>query len=279
MSFRSRGLLSSADFSCLLVAGVVLMSSTILAGCKQDEPVLGGSGEQTADDQSASANDTTVEAILIQALTSADASAGTTDGALASAAADGADGEFGQACVTSVVDKNIVTYTLIECTGSWGLLRVSGTVVGTYTRTPQGDVQAALSGTGLTVNEGVGDWKATAVRSGTGDLRTLAVNTDWKGYTAQNRATSRKGAYTAVLDLGQRCVGLDGDWNTKIGLIAWDTAVQDFRVCKGSCPDDGGTVTWTSGMKNTVLTYDGSEVALWSNSDGESGTLKLACGN
>ena len=198
---------------------------------------------------------------------------------LADAAAGGVNDEFGQACVTSVVDKNIVTYTLVDCTGRWGLLRVSGTVVGTYTKNVDGNLQVELAGTGLTVNNGVGDWKATAVRTSAGLVRTIEVTTDWKGYTAENRATSRKGVYTAILDSGAFCVGLDGDWNTKIGLVAWNTSVQDFRVCKDACPDDGGTVTWTSGARSTVLTYDGSDVASWSNSDEKSGTLDLACGN
>jgi hypothetical protein len=280
MSFLLAGQPRLGFSSFLFATGFALISPMISgAGCEKDSPVLGESPQETANDQSTSTSDTSAESTIIHALTSADPSAVTTDDELATAAADGINDDFGQACVTSVVNKNVVTYTLIDCIDRWGLSHISGTVVGTYTKTADGALAAELQGTGLTLNGGVGDWKATSVGTNLGLVRTIDVTTDWKGYTAENRATSRKGTYTAVLDVGELCVGLDGDWNTKIGLIAWDTAVQGFRICKDECPVDGGTVTWTSGMKSTVLSYDGTDTASWSNSDDKSGTLNLACGS
>jgi len=279
MSFHFAGRTRPGFSSFVVAAGIALISPMISgAGCDDEAPVLGGTPEETANDQSTSTSETSAEAVMIHALTSVDVSATTADDELAEAAALGVNDDFGESCVTVVVDKNVVTYTLIDCTGRWGLLHVSGTVVGTYSRTSDGALVAALQGAGLTVNDGVGDWKATSVGTNAGLVRTIDVTTDWKGYTADNRATSRKGTYKAVLDFGEICVGLDGDWNTKIGLIAWDTAVEGYRVCKDACPVEGGTVTWTSGMKSTVLNYDGTDTASWSNSDEKSGTLKLACG-
>lgn len=249
------------------------------AGCQDDDaPVLGKTeDQQTASDQTDSTAETSAEAVLVQALSTADPTA-TNGDELAGSAVDQAADELGSGCVVAVADKNIVTYTLTACTGPWGLNTVTGTVVATYTLAEDGRIQAAFQGTGLTINNSTGDWKATALRSVAGNVRTLEVSTDWKGLTADNRPTSRKGDYTAVLDFNQMCLGLDGVWNTKIGLVAWDTVVDAYSVCLNECPADGGSVTWTAGAKETVLVYDGSDVANWSNNNGASGTVNLACG-
>lgn len=259
-----------------LVVGVAHFAAG--AGCEKESPVIADTDEQqTASDQTDSTDETSAEAVLAQALTASDPSAADGD-ALAASAVDSVDSEFDPGCVVAVANKNVVTYTLTECTGPWGLLNVTGTVVATYAYLPEGKISVALQGTGITVNNSVGDWKATVLRSQASNVRELEVNTDWKGYTADNRPTSRKGNYTSVLDFNAMCLSLDGAWNTKVGLVSWDTVVAGFQVCQGECPKDGGSVTWTAGARETVLLYDGSDVASWSNNNDKSGTVNLACG-
>ena len=248
------------------------------AGCDKSDPVLGESGQDTADDQSAATDDTSAEAVLIQALSSANPANLADENEAANQAAIGVFDELGMNCVVGVPAGNVVTYTLTDCTGPYGYLKVSGNVVATYTLTDDFALAVDYKATGLQINNGVGDWNASVVRTQSGTTRTLNVTTDWKGYTADNKATSREGSYVATIDAAAKCLGLAGSWTTRIGLVAWDTDVADLNVCQGECPADGGVVTWSAGVRQTTLSYDGSDVASWSNEKGNSGTVNLACG-
>jgi hypothetical protein len=204
-----------------------------------------------------------------------------TDDQIADAASTRLQGKYNSGCVTATRKLNVVTYVMVNCTGPYGLVKVSGTLVVTYTRQLDGSIKAVASGTGLKVNDGTLDVDATAIYTKDANgLEKAVVQTNGKGTGAKGHTADRTGSYTVTRDLAKSCMSLDGTWSTQ-----WDgskatssTEVQGLAKCSGACPAAGGVIKHTGVFGKTItIDLDGSSVAAWSTSAGKSGTINLAC--
>ncbi|MBS1153729.1 MAG: hypothetical protein H6Q89_5427 [Myxococcaceae bacterium] len=243
----------------------------------------GASDLDDADDAVDTSSSTSTESALLSAAgeeTSATAS-GMTDDQIADAASLKLKSRFKSGCVTATRNLNVVTYVMVDCTGPYGLVKVSGTMVVTYTRQANGSIKADASGTALKVNDGTLDLSAVAVYSkNAAGLETAVVETHGTGTGPKGNTGVRTGNYVVTRDQAAACVTLEGKWST-----AWNgsratssTEVSGMKKCAGSCPAAGGLITHT-GIFGKVLTVtlDGSSVAAWSTTGGKSGTINLAC--
>lgn len=206
---------------------------------------------------------------------------GMTNDQLADAASLKLKTRFKNGCVTATRNLNVVTYVMVDCTGPYGLVKVSGTMVVTYTRQADGSIKADAQGTGLKVNEGTLDLSAVAIYSkNAAGLETAVVETHGTGTGKRGNTGVRVGNYVVTRDQAASCVTLDGQWST-----AWNgskatssTEVSGLKKCAASCPASGGLITHTGVLgKVLTVTLDGTEVAAWSTSGGKSGTIDLAC--
>lgn len=255
----------------------IIAIATLVTACGgETEPQL-LDPQANADSSNEAGNEATGESEMMFALTAADDGEATTDEELAEASQAATVGQLGSDCVTSVVEGRVVTYSLDECTGPFGFVTMSGDLVSTYSLTTDG-VRADIVGSDLAVNNGTASVEATVIRTAEGSTRRLEIDTNWSGTTAKGDKTARVGDYVSTIDPDAGCVTLDGDWSTTIGTAAWDTVVDGFKVCRGECPADGGTIQWIGRNVTTTVTYDGSGTANWENSNGRSGTVQLACG-
>jgi hypothetical protein len=180
--------------------------------------------------------------------------------------------------VTATAIGDTVTYLLVDCTGPWGLVHTSGTVVVTYSVDAAG-VHASASASALSVNGAVIDIDAQGTFSINGTTKKLVVSTNGAGVGPLGNHVARQGSYTVTWDSASMCATLDGNWSTQIGTAVWSTAVSGFAQCKDACPAHG-TIAHTGGLSHVTVTvtFDGSAVARWSTSNGVSGTVNLLCG-
>lgn len=237
-----------------------------------------------ADDAVTTSTSTSSESALVsssaEALTAEPAAM--TDDQLAEAAGVKAKARFKNGCVTATRALNVVTYVMVDCTGPYGLVKVSGTMTVTYTRQSDGSIKAVAKGTGLKVNNGTLDLDAIAVYSkNAAGLETAVVETHGKGTGAKGNTGDRTGNYTVTRDQAAGCMTLDGQWSTVWNgskAATSSTQVSGLKKCSGECPAAGGTIQHTGVLGRVVtVSLDGSSVAQWSTSGGKSGTVNLEC--
>jgi hypothetical protein len=255
-----------------------ILSLTLLAGCG------GTNGSSAADSAQASAaldsNDsTTTESALLVASTDGTESSATAEDAAGTASVRARATFSPSSCVTATAVANVVTYMLNDCTGPWGLVHVTGTVVVTYSKQPDG-VHADANATGLLVNGATLNINSQAVYSVNGTAHQLTVTTDGGGTGLRGNTIGRHGSYTLAWDTGTQCAALDGQWSTTIASATWSTSVTGFKVCKNECPS-AGTIAHTGGLSHVTVTvtFNGSAEASWTSSRGDHGTVALFCGH
>ena len=181
-------------------------------------------------------------------------------------------------CATVTVDGLTVTYVLNDCTGRFGLVHVTGTLVFTLSDAADG-IHIAVAGPGLQVNRATLDLAATAVLSDDGGKRKLVVSTHGSGIGARGNAFTREGSYVVERDRATSCIALDGQWQLKVGELSRTTTATGIVRCDGMCPAAGGQIQHTGFRGRTItVTLDGTAVAQWRSSTGKSGTIELACG-
>jgi hypothetical protein len=180
-------------------------------------------------------------------------------------------------CVTSSQVQNVVTYTLNNCTGPYGLVHVTGSVVATYTADSSG-IHAALVTNGLMVNGATMSLNSQADYSVNGPAKSLTVNTMGSGTGAFGNTITRQGSYTLTWNDASQCGTLDGAWSTGIDSATWSTSITGYAQCKDHCPSSG-TLSHTGGISHVTwtVTFDGTATAKWSSSRGRSGTFGLLC--
>jgi hypothetical protein len=172
-----------------------------------------------------------------------------------------------------------LTYTLNNCTGRFGLVHVTGTVVAVLADGSDG-LDITVTGMGLKVNRATLDLNASAVLSDDGTKRKLVVSTNSSGVGPRGNTFTRVGTYTVERDPSTACVSLDGQWQLDVSNArSRSTTVSGLSRCDGMCPAAGGVITHTGILGRTVtITFDGSDAASWTTSNGHSGTVDLTCG-
>lgn len=184
-------------------------------------------------------------------------------------------------CLTKTVVGSTVTYVFNNCTGRYGLVKVTGTITAVYSRATGGGIQVVATGKGMKANNVTFDLQATVKATQTGNVKKAEVVSDSTGSGPRGAAVVRQGNYTATYDAETGCVTLDGTWETTVALRKATTTVTNFKTCKGQCPAAGGSISHKS-IRNVVVTvtYDGTATAAWTSSpNNRSGTVKLLCGS
>ena len=179
--------------------------------------------------------------------------------------------------MTTSQTNNVVTYTLANCTGPYGLVHVTGSVVATYTADSAG-IHAAVVTNGLQVNGATMSLDSTADYTVNGTAKKLVVSTSGSGTGAFGNSITRQGGYTLTWDDASQCGTLDGAWSTVIGTATWSTSIDNYAQCKARCPTSG-VLSHTGGLSKTTwtVTFDGTASAKWASSRGRSGTIGLFC--
>lgn len=186
-----------------------------------------------------------------------------------------------QGCATAVQTGATVVYTLTNCTGPFGLVKVNGTLTAIYSRASAGGVNVVITGKGVKANDATIDINSVVVASQSGGVKTANVTIDGDGTGPRGNSFTRKGAYVLTYDTTTECLTVDGTWQTGSARVGASTVVSGYKRCKGACPSSGGSIVHTSVRDEVVtVTYDGSANAKYTATRGtRAGTLPLRCGN
>lgn len=184
-----------------------------------------------------------------------------------------------QGCATATQTGATVVYTLTNCTGPFGLVKVNGTLTAVYSRAAGGGVQVVITGTGVKANDATMDVNSTVIATQAAGVKKAQVTIDGNGTGPRGNSFTRKGAYTLTYDTQSECLTVDGTWQTGSARVGASTVVSGYKRCKGTCPAAGGSIVHTT-VRNDVVTlsYDGTATAKYSSTGGRSGSLPLQCG-
>jgi hypothetical protein len=180
-------------------------------------------------------------------------------------------------CVTTTQTGATVVYTFTDCTGSRGLVHVTGVLTATFSGTP-GNIAFSVSGTGIKVNEATIDLNSSGTLVTHGNVRTLTVTTKGSGIGRRGFDLERDGQYVATHDDATGCSTLNGEWSLDIGARDRTTTITGFNRCEGKCPGAGSVIKHKGfGGRQVTVSFDGSNEAQWEGSNGRSGSVSLSC--
>jgi hypothetical protein len=264
-----------------------------------DPPTNGGGDEETTNlaedgaDSTAAENDS--EALTSTLIGSGGAGGGGIGLASASDLAGGGLGTreigdgakalyFPRGCLTvtpgagSTPLEGTAKYEFNGCTGPAGLLNIRGVVDVTYKATLN-HLTLDLVASGVQVNRATVDWTAHAEIDAVDAARTMVWKASLTGTTARGREISRTNEKVIDWTVGEPCVGIDGVSQGNLSGRNVKTEVNDFRRCRGSCPEAGGSIVVTHVDKNVSveIKYDGTNQATLIHPKGET-KIALFCG-
>lgn len=264
----------------LLLRSALLTSFLVLAAaaCKKDPPP-----PEAADDLTVLAEDGTDSATAetdAEVVTSSLVSAAAAGGSVALASNDGAKAIYfprGCLAVTSDAATKTVTYGFTNCSNTYGIVRITGTVIATYEVSPN-TLVLNLVGTNLHVNRSTIDWSARAEITANGPARTMSWHGQLSGTTARGKEFSRTNDKVVSWRFGERCFAVSGASEGHVRGRFLRTEIADFRRCQGSCPEAGGRITITNSEKLKVeILYDGTTRATYTTPKGSTSVELLAC--
>ena len=234
--------------------------------------------------------------------------------AAATAVAQAAGTNFPNGCATATASQNVVTFNLNNCTGPLGISNLKGTVTATINATGNGQVQTQLAGTNVTSNNAILNLNTSGTTTvGANGLKTLTATSMTTGTGPAGNSIAHGGTYTVVWPTSPNCatinasfVGAGADASTldastldastldastldasTLDASTLDAAVADaagvttttitnYVTCTGMCAQSG-TSTTAAGDQSVTLTFNGSNTAQCSASNGQSGTLSIKC--
>lgn len=266
---------------------VVLLTGAALGGCGALQQGLSNLNDSAValDSTEAASQTAALAYVAVEPLAAAPPA---TAQEAATRAAAGAKAAFGgSACVTAAVDAadaTKVVYTLTSCTGPFGLVRASGKLAATYSKSGSQFTVALASVEPLKIGAGQLTLAATVTTTDLANQRSVNVSSTSTAVGQLGRAIAHAGSYNAAWDQGQ-CLTLNGSFSTTDNGVQSATTVSEYRRCQGQCPQKG-TITLTTisllgGTKVIQVTYGGTataSVTITNTSGQTSGMVALACG-
>ena len=182
-------------------------------------------------------------------------------------------------CATVSSAGNTVTITYNDCTGPRGLVHVTGEIDLAISVSVSGGISVHATASDLQVNAATLDLDATADYAVVGDQHTLTVQSSASGTGPRGTEIDHQGDYTVSWDPTNECRSITGNWSTDFtgpNRSAERSNAVDLTRCDAGCPT--GSITH-HGLLGLVIniTFDGTNVAQWSTSNGLSGTVNLRC--
>jgi hypothetical protein len=185
---------------------------------------------------------------------------------------------FPNGCATATSSGNVVTFRLNNCTGPLGLVGSTGVV--TATLTPVGNsIQIQLAGNNISANGATLNLATSATLTATAaGQKMLQANSQTTGTGQYGNNITHMGTYTLVWPTGTGCATLNG---TMSGFgsgqfSGTSSTITNYVACRNKCPQSGTVKSSFSGG-STTLTFNGSNNAQCSASNGTSASVPLNC--
>lgn len=183
-------------------------------------------------------------------------------------------------CATRQKDPTqpIVTITLNNCSGPFGLLKWNGTLTATFAKNADGTLNVKAVSTNMTVNGNPASFTMDRnITVGTGTTRDVKGSTTWTRTNANGVQITHSNQWTATVDSATKCRTVNGTGATTAGNVSIATTAKDYKVCRPSgidgCPS--GMLTHVVSPSNASVTvmFDGTNTATVT---GPNGTRSVA---
>ena len=220
-----------------------------------------GTDDEASDANAAMSQSSAIEYMLTNPISSNDA---------ATAASSLAAAQWWPAgCATRAKDSSnpIVTVTLNNCSGPFGLLKWSGTLTVTFAKNTDGTLNVKASSTNMTANGSPASFSLdrNITINGTSTTREVKGSANWTRTNAAGTLITHSNSWTAMVDSGTKCRTLNGTAATTIGTQIVASTAKDYKICRTSgvdgCPS--GTLSHISASGDVVsVTFDGTSNAI-----------------
>ena len=180
--------------------------------------------------------------------------------------------------VTDDVAKKEATYAFTDCTGPYGLVHITGSVIVGYDVESGSELKLTFSTTGLQINGATIDWTATADITVAGNDYAMIWAGHFTGTTKSGRAIERTNTKTYKWTEGVACLAVTGSSDGTVTGRELKTNIINFSRCADACPASGSEINITDVPDNK--TYDlkyGTDTATYTGPAGGMITYKPLC--
>lgn len=203
------------------------------------------------------------------------------------AAAGAAQQWWPAGCATrqrDATNKSVVHITLNDCTGPFGLVKHSGEITVTFSKSASGGLHAEATSSNMTVNGKPVTYAASADITIDTTAKTITVNANgaWTRVNGKGETVSHTRQGTNVIDLVKKCRDWNGTAVTKVGSREVDSTAKDYTICRKAdgtegCPSGEITHTHKSSGRTVTVDFDGSDEAKITGPKGNSVEVQLVC--
>jgi len=187
-------------------------------------------------------------------------------------------------CATRAKDPTqpIVTVTLNNCSGPFGLLKWNGTMTVTFAKNPDGTLNVKAASTNMTANGNPATFAMdrNITISGSGTTRDVKGSTTWTRTNANGTQVTHSNNWSASVDSATKCRTVNGTAATTAGTLSIATTAKDYKVCRANgtdgCPSGTLTHIVTPGAATVTVSFDGSSSATVTGPHGTR-TVALIC--
>ena len=181
-------------------------------------------------------------------------------------------------CANTMTSANVVLLQMTNCSGPFGINRVTGSVTFLFTEQSNG-AQIAATATKLQIGGGNLTISATGVLTTVGNARTLTVNTNGGGIGPNGSSVEREGQYMITWNAGDTCATVNGA--VSAGTVNEETtSFGGLVLCTPGCPRSGTIPASDPSTGSTfTTTYDGTASATVVGSNGTQSVVALSCGD
>jgi len=180
--------------------------------------------------------------------------------------------------VTDDAVKKQATYAFDGCSGPYGLVTITGTVLVDYTTKGANELDLSFTATNIQINKATIDWSATAAITVSGNDYTMVWDGKLSGTTAKGREFDRTNHKEYAWSVGVKCLSVKGSSDGTVTGHELKTDVINFSKCADACPAAGSEIKITDVTANKVydLTY-GDNTATYTGPLGHSISYKPPC--
>jgi hypothetical protein len=188
-------------------------------------------------------------------------------------------------CATRAKDASnplVVHVTLADCSGPFGIVKHSGNITVTFSKSADGSLHAQAASSDMTINGKAVTYSADADITFASGQITIKHDGAWTRENAKGDTVSHTRSGTTVIDLATKCRTTNGTAVTSVASREIDSTIKDYQVCRKADGTDGcptGDIVHTRKATGNSVTFafDGSAEATITGPKGNTFSAALVC--
>ncbi|MEO6418322.1 MAG: hypothetical protein ABIP39_02880 [Polyangiaceae bacterium] len=181
-------------------------------------------------------------------------------------------------CATATSTGQAVNYTFNNCAGPLGATGINGTFVATFSSMSDG-IHVSMISAGLKVGMNTVNMNRQGTFSQNGNSRSFLITGDTgsvNGPAGTINYTNTQGSLTWTA--GSTCATYSATENLSLNNAALTVVHSNVMRCGSLCPQSGSVRVVDAGGGSIIITYGGTSTASFTESNGNAGSVSLACG-